>query len=101
MPSGSIYRWGFEHHGESIAVDVQGALTLDNPTLMLEAARAGMGLTYLTQWNAAADVTKGTLARVLGEWTPPFDSLRLSYPGRRHIPAGLRALIDLIREQEV
>jgi len=61
MPSGAIYRWEFERHGESLVVDVQGALPLDNPTLMLEAARAGLGLTYLTEWNAAADLAGGTL----------------------------------------
>lgn len=99
MPSGAIYRWEFERHGESLAVDVQGALTLDNPTLMLEAARAGLGLTYLTEWSAAADLAGGTLVRVLQEWTPPLESLCLYYPGRRHVPAGLRALIELIRER--
>ncbi|WP_457407897.1 LysR family transcriptional regulator [Pseudomonas sp. TE24901] len=99
MPSGAIYRWEFARHGEAIAVDVQGALTLDNPTLMLQAARAGMGLTYLTEWNAATDLTQGTLVRVLEDWTPAYDKLRLYYPGRRHVPAGLRALIELIREK--
>ena len=99
MPGGAICHWEFERHGEAIAVEVHGALTLDNPTLMLEAARAGLGLTYLTEWNAAADLAKGTLVRVLEEWTPSFDRLCLYYPGRRHVPAGLRALIDLIREK--
>lgn len=99
LPSGALYHWEFERHGETLSVDVQGPMILDNSTLMLEAARAGMGLTYLTEWNAAADLEKGTLVRVLEDWTPPFDKLRLYYPGRRHVPAGLRALIDLIREQ--
>ncbi|QJI29812.1 LysR family transcriptional regulator [Pseudomonas sp. ADAK18] len=99
MPSGAIYRWEFERHGETLAVDVQGALTLDNPTLMLEAARAGLGLTYLTEWNAAVDLATGSLVRVLKDWTPALDKLCLYYPGRRHVPAGLRALIELIREQ--
>lgn len=99
MPSGAIYRWEFERHGEAITVDVQGPMTLDNPTLMLEAARAGFGLAYLTEWNAAADLASGALVRVLEEWTPSFDMLRLYYPGRRHVPAGLKALIELIREE--
>lgn len=98
MPSGSIYQWEFERRGETLRVDGSGALTLDDPDLMLAAARAGLGLTYLTEWNVNADLEAGTLVRVLEDWTPPLDGLCLYYPGRRHAPAGLRALIDLIRE---
>jgi len=98
MPSGSIYQWEFERHGELLRVDGDGALTLDDPSLMLDAARAGLGLAYLTEWNVNGDLQAGTLVRVLEDWTPPLDGLCLYYPGRRHIPAGLRALIEMIRE---
>lgn len=98
MPSGAIYQWEFQRRGETIRIDGKGALTLDEPNLMLEAARAGLGVTYLTEWNVAADLEAGTLLRVLEDWTPPLDGLCLYYPGRRHVPAGLRALIDMIRE---
>jgi DNA-binding transcriptional LysR family regulator len=82
-----------------VRVDVKGVVTLDEPTLMLEAARGGLGLAYLTEFNVAADLTAGTLLRVLADWTPSFGDLCLYYAGRRQIPAGLRALIELIREQ--
>jgi DNA-binding transcriptional LysR family regulator len=98
MPSGAIYHWEFERRGEALRIDGKGALTLDEPSLMLAAARAGLGLTYLTEWNVEADLQAGTLVRVLEDWTPPLDGLCLYYPGRRHVPAGLRALIELIRE---
>jgi DNA-binding transcriptional LysR family regulator len=98
MPAGHIYHWEFERHGEASSVDVPGTLTLDEPQLMLEAARAGLGLTYLTEFNVADDLAAGRLERVLEDWTPPFDRLCLYYPGRRHLPAALRALVDLIRE---
>ncbi|RKE36915.1 DNA-binding transcriptional LysR family regulator [Paraburkholderia sp. BL23I1N1] len=97
MPSGRIYHWEFERRGEATSVDVQGMLTLDEPSLVMEAARKGFGLAYMTEWNVAADLEAGTLQRVLEDWTPPFDGLCLYYPGRRHVPAGLRALIEMIR----
>ncbi|MBM6595219.1 LysR family transcriptional regulator [Microvirga pudoricolor] len=97
LPSGSIWRWEFERRGEEVTVDVQGPLTLDEAHLMQDAARAGIGLAYLSEWNVAEDLKSGRLVRVLDEWTPSFQGLCLYYPGRRHVPAGLRAFIGLIK----
>ena len=101
MASGAIYRWEFERRGEEIEVDVPGALALDEMTLMLEAVRAGAGLSYLSEWHVADDVAEGRLIQVLDDWTPAYPGLCLYYPGRRHVPAGLRAFIELIRSTRV
>lgn len=45
--------------------------------------------------NAAA----GNLQAVLEDWTPPFPGLRLYYPGHGHMIAGLRAFVDMLREE--
>lgn len=98
MGTGHVYRWEFERHGQALAVDVPGGVTLDDPRLMLAAAKAGLGLVYLSEYDVMEALADGSLERVLDDWTPPFDPLCLYYPGRRHVPAALRALIHLIRE---
>ncbi len=98
LPSGHIYHWEFERRGETLAVDVPGVVTLDEPHLLREAALAGLGLVYLSEYDAEADLAAGRLQRVLEDWTPPYDRLALYYPGRHHLPAPLRALVNMIKE---
>jgi DNA-binding transcriptional LysR family regulator len=98
MGSGRLYRWEFEKHGESLLIDAPGGLTLDAADLMLDAAVAGAGLAYIAGPEVAAEVAAGRLIAVLKDWSPPYPGLALYFAQRRHMPAKLRALIDLIRE---
>jgi DNA-binding transcriptional LysR family regulator len=98
LRSGQIYKWEFEKGAQKVQIDVPGGLTLDENSLMREAALAGAGLTYIGERSVAEDLSAGRLIAVLEDWTPPYPGLSLYFAGRRHIPARLRALIDLIRE---
>lgn len=98
MPSGKLYRWEFERRGEELTVDVQGALTLDDTELMAEAAASGLGIAYVPQHVAADRLAAGRLVTVLSDWCPLIDGLCLYYPGQRHVPAGLRAFITVLKE---
>jgi DNA-binding transcriptional LysR family regulator len=97
MPSGKMYKWEFERRGEEIAVDVPGALTLDDVALMAHAAQRGLGLAYVPLGAAMEGLETGSLKTVLDEWCPEIEGLCLYYPGRRHVPAGLRAFIEVLR----
>src|ERR1700723_995368 len=50
MPGGKLYRWEFEKRGEEIALDVPGRLTLDNDSLMVEAAIDGLGVAFVSDF---------------------------------------------------
>jgi DNA-binding transcriptional LysR family regulator len=99
MPGGKLYRWEFEKRDEEIAVDVPGRLTLDNDSLMVEAALEGLGLAFVSNFWVMEHLAEGTLQAVLEDWTPPFPGLRLYYPSHRHMTAGLRAFVDMLREE--
>ena len=101
MRSGTVYRWEFERHGEAVEIDVPGALTLDEGDLMLQAALAGWGLTYLPDHTSRPHIEAGRLIPVLEDWTPTAEGISLYYPSRRYVPAKLRAFIALIRERDV
>ena len=98
FPSGKLFRWEFEKHGQELIVDVPGALTLDHPELMAEAAERGLGVAYLSDRVASPYVERGALVTVLDDWCPRIPGLFLYYPGHRHVPPGLRAFIDVLKE---
>lgn len=99
MPGGKLYRWEFEKRGEEIALDVPGRLTLDNDSLMVEAAVEGLGIAFVSDFWVMDQLAAGMLRAVLEDWTPPFPGLRLYYPPHRHMTAGLRAFVDLLKQQ--
>ncbi len=99
LPSGAIYRWEFERHGEQVRLDVRGPLTLQGPDLVREAVLAGVGLGYMRERNVVEDIKAGRLDTVLEDWTPPFPGLCFYYPGHRHVPPAVRAFLDVARGQ--
>jgi len=79
-------------------IDVPGSLTLDEPDLIAQASRAGVGLAYIVEWMVADDIASGRLVEVLSEWTPAYPGYCLYYPGRRYMAASLRAFVDLAQQ---
>ncbi len=98
LRSGKIFRWEFEKHGQELAVDVPGTLTLDHVELMAEAAADGAGIAYVPERSARPYLDNNRLAVVLDDWCPSIPGLFLYYPGNRHVPPALRAFIEVLKE---
>lgn len=94
----SIYRWEFEKDGKEIAIDVPGAITIDDSQFALELALEGAALAYFPEPSVASFIERGKLCLVLDDWAPMGAGFHIYYSGRRQLPTGLRLLIDLVRE---
>ncbi|ENZ82206.1 MAG: LysR family transcriptional regulator [Caulobacter sp.] len=97
LPNGAIHRWPFEKDGESVHIDVEGAVTLDEASLARTAALASVGLALAMESDVRDDIKAGRLVCVLEDWTPILAPLSLYYPNRRNPTAAFKAFIDFAR----
>jgi DNA-binding transcriptional LysR family regulator len=98
--SGVMAPWEFERKGEIVQVDPSGPLLVRigaATDLAVEAALAGTGIIYLFEDWLRPHFDSGALEPILESWWQPFPGPFLYYPGRRLLPAPLRAFVDFIK----
>ena len=98
--SGTIPAWEFERDGEILRVDPSGPLLVRlgaAADLAIAAAVDGLGIIHLFEAWLQPQLDDSRLEPVLQPWWQSFTGPFLYYPGRRHLPAPLRAFVDFIR----
>lgn len=100
FPSGTIPPWEFERDGEIVRVDPTGPLIVQAGgaiDLAVDAAISGLGIVGLFEDWLRPHFASGALEPVLEPWWQRFSGPFLYYPGRRLVPAPLRAFINFIK----
>jgi DNA-binding transcriptional LysR family regulator len=98
--SGASPVWEFERDGEVVRVDPSGPLVVrlgGAADLALSAAIDGLGVIQMFEGWLRPAIDSGALEPVLEPWWQNFSGPFLYYPGRRHLPAPLRAFVDFVR----
>jgi DNA-binding transcriptional LysR family regulator len=98
--SGATPLWEFERNGKTVQVDPTGPLLVGiggATDLAVDAAIAGAGIIYLFEDWLRPYFKSGALEPVLEAWWLRFPGMFLYYPGRRLVPAPLRAFVDFIK----
>jgi len=91
--------WEFERHGEVVRIDPAGPLLVRAGAatdLAVHAAIAGAGIIHLFEDWLRPHLDSGALEPVLPDWWQRFSGPFLYYPGRRLVPAPLRAFVDFV-----
>ncbi len=102
--SGHIPTWEFERDGEIVRVDPDGPLLVRlgaAADLALRTAIDGLGVIHLFEAWLQPHLERGELEPVLQPWWQTFSGPYLYYPGRRHLPAPLRAFVDFVKDRGV
>lgn len=100
--SGAMTSWEFERAGESVRLTPSGPLIVRAGAaidLAVDAAIAGSGVIQLFEEWLRPHFDNGALEPVLESWWERFPGPFLYYPGRRHLPAPLRAFVDFVKVQ--
>jgi DNA-binding transcriptional LysR family regulator len=98
--SGAMAPWEFERDGKVLRIDPTGPLLVQAGAateLKVKAAIAGTGIIYLFEDWLRPHLDSGALEPVLEPWWQAFSGPFLYYPGRRLLPAPLRAFVDFIK----
>jgi DNA-binding transcriptional LysR family regulator len=94
--------WEFEKDGELIRVDPPARLVSrpgSSADLLIECAVGGLGIISIFEDWIAPHLATGALVPLLKPWWQSFPGPFLYYPGRRHLPAPLRAFVDFVKHE--
>jgi len=95
-----LHAWEFSRDGETVRVEPSGPLIVSLSTafdLLIATAIAGGGVVTSFEELLRPHFDSGTLVPVLEPWWESFPGPFLYYPGRRLVPAPLRAFIDYVK----
>jgi len=91
--------WHFHDYRHHVN-DKSGTLSGDQGDLLLEMARAGLGIARLAQFHIQDDLRRGTLKQVLAEHdSGPPEPLYMVYPSRRNLNIRIAAAISFLEEK--
>lgn len=103
FPSGTVPLWEYSRQGETLLIDPSGPLLVrigGAVDLAVQAAIDGLGIVNLFEEWLRPHFESGALEPILEPWWQPFSGPYLYYPGRRYLPAPLRAFVEFVRAQQ-
>ncbi|SDY30851.1 LysR family transcriptional regulator [Lysobacter enzymogenes] len=99
VKSGQRYRWEFDWNGREVSIDVPSKVVVDDRTTLVRLAANGLGLAYVSQFEAAEELASGRLIPVLEQYIAPSSGFFLYFPTRTQDQPKLRAFIDMLRRK--
>ena len=89
-------RWTFRQPGGNLPIDVRirPRLSVSTAEAAVDAAAAGVGVTRVFRYQAAAAIARGTLAVLLENWEPATLPVTLLRPASDRVPLKVRRFLE-------
>ena len=87
-------RWSFRIDGDDRTVPIRSRLAVSTAEAAIDAAIAGIGITRVLSYQAAAAIKAGKLKPILRQFELPEIPVSLVHPESRLTPPKLRAFLD-------
>ena len=88
--------WSFKGPAEPITVSVRGRYRANNGEVLLEAAKAGLGVCLGPTFLCCGELQRGELEVALEAFEDDASSVYAVYPHRRHLSTRVRAFVDFL-----
>jgi len=88
--------WKLRSAEESVEVEVVPRFTVNDPDIVVDVARAGVGIAAAPAFTFAEDFDAGKLREVLATWSLPSAPLHVLYPTTRHLSPKVSVFADLV-----
>lgn len=91
-------RWRFERGSEQVEIALESRLVAGSATIVLDAARQGIGVVHLPSFLCIPALEAGELREVLEDWSAPTTPIHAVYPSHTAGNPTLRGFVDLLQE---
>ena len=95
----AVWRFRRRDGGAEQAVKVAGPLTSNDGEVIVGLALDGHGVMLRSWWDVHEWLARGELVELLPGWRGVRADFHAVYPQRRHVPARLRAFVELLQRE--
>ena len=92
-------RWHFTANGVEDSVPVRGPLRTNNLSVLLEAARDGMGLAMLPWYVAYTSVRDRKVVPLMTDFALPVQEMHAVFPSPKLVPSKVSSFIGFLQQQ--
>lgn len=93
-------RWQFtKSKGSAVGIPIRGRLRSNNLSMLLAAARQGLGIAALPRYVAHPSLETGAVLALLEDWHLPHQEVHAVYPSPRLLPAKVKLFMTWLQSQ--